>query len=180
MSWWVESGVLDEGDVQKVHGRGSCRTGLGTTDLEIYKVSLYSSLHKFTASWCCLMNAYNGGWMISVVLSDISAGNPQSTQPAVKVRQFYMLKLQCPCPISLCSESVLNTPILILPNKLNQRTGRISCQTHNSLSSQPARRSGHSEKSLVNWFRTWSVSDKHPETGELQRMISGGALGKFR
>lgn len=94
--------------------------------LEIYKVSLYSSLHRFTASWCRLMNAYNGGWMIGVVLSDISVGNPQSTQLAVKVRQFYMLKLQCPCPISLCSESGLNTPILILPNKLNQRTGRRS------------------------------------------------------
>jgi len=121
---------------------------------------------------------------VCVVLSGISSGNPQPTQPAVKVRQFYMLKLQCPCPISLCSESGLNTPILILPNKLNQwtgsRSGERSCQRHNSLSSQPVKRSGHSEKSLVNWFRTWSVSDKHPKTEELQRMISGGVLGKFR
>ncbi len=30
----MESGVLDKGDIQKVQGRGACRTGLGTTDLD--------------------------------------------------------------------------------------------------------------------------------------------------
>lgn len=49
--------------------------------------------------------------------------NPLPTQAAVKVRQFYMVRLQCPCPISLWSEAGLNMPILILPNKLNH-TGR--------------------------------------------------------
>ncbi len=29
----MESGVLDKGDVQKMQGRGSSRTGLGSTDL---------------------------------------------------------------------------------------------------------------------------------------------------
>ncbi len=31
MSWWVESGVLDKGDIQKVQGRRASRTGLGST-----------------------------------------------------------------------------------------------------------------------------------------------------
>ncbi len=31
MSWWVEPGVLDKGDIQKVQGRGASRTGLGTS-----------------------------------------------------------------------------------------------------------------------------------------------------
>ncbi len=30
----MESGVLDKGDIQKVQGRGSSRTGLGSTGLE--------------------------------------------------------------------------------------------------------------------------------------------------
>ncbi len=29
----MESGVLDKGDIQKMQGRGSSRTGLGSTDL---------------------------------------------------------------------------------------------------------------------------------------------------
>ncbi len=33
MSWWFESGVLDEGDMQNVQGRGASRTGLKTTEL---------------------------------------------------------------------------------------------------------------------------------------------------
>ena len=45
--------------------------------------------------------------------------SPWATQTAVKVRQFNMVRLQCPCPISLWSEAGLNMPILILPNKLN-------------------------------------------------------------
>ncbi len=37
-SWWVDSGVLDKGDIQKVQGRGASRTGLGSTALDkIYK-----------------------------------------------------------------------------------------------------------------------------------------------
>ncbi len=31
MSWWVESGVIDEGDIQNVQGWGYSRTGLRTT-----------------------------------------------------------------------------------------------------------------------------------------------------
>lgn len=50
--------------------------------------------------------------------------NPLPTQAAVKVRRFYMVRLQCPCPISLWSEAGLNMPILILPNKLNHAVGR--------------------------------------------------------
>ncbi len=34
MSWWFESGVLDEGDMQNVQGRGASRTGLKTTALD--------------------------------------------------------------------------------------------------------------------------------------------------
>lgn len=135
-----------------------------------------------TSSWCHSLNPKTRTkWIdVCVVLSGAHCRHSQCTQPAVKVRQFYTSKRQCPCPISLRSESGLNMPILILPNKLNQQTGRkkerSSCQTHNSLSSQPARRPGHFEKSLVNWFRTWSVFDKYPKTEEL---ISGGASGKF-
>lgn len=58
------------------------------------------------------------------------SGNPQPNQPAVKVRQFYMVKLQCPCPISLWSEPGPNVPILILPNKLNQGIARGAGESH--------------------------------------------------
>lgn len=51
--------------------------------------------------------------------SSTLCSNPLPTQAAVKVRWFYMVRLQCPCPISLWSEAGLNMPILILPNKLN-------------------------------------------------------------
>lgn len=97
------------------------------------------------------------------------SGNPQPNQPAVKVRQFYMVKLQCPCPISLWSEPGLNVPILILPNKLNQGIARGAGESHpvrhtSVPPSLPAKRSGHLERRVVNWFRMWEVSDKHPKT----------------
>ncbi len=47
-SWWVESGVLDKGDIQNVQGRGSSRTGLGSTDLKHYlTTSLLRTICRF-------------------------------------------------------------------------------------------------------------------------------------
>lgn len=88
--------------------------------------------------------------------------NPLPTQAAVKVRQFYTVRLQYPCPISLWSELGLNMPILILPNKLNhavgaQRWGRAlrgggcSCQTGSAaLCLLQSRRPG---RRIINWIR---------------------------
>ncbi len=51
MSWWMESGVLGEGDIQNVQGRGSSRTGLETSGLgdpqtlHILDVSLTGHTH---------------------------------------------------------------------------------------------------------------------------------------
>ncbi len=42
MSWWFESGVLDDGDMLKnVQGRGASRTGLKTTDLDYLNVKIW-------------------------------------------------------------------------------------------------------------------------------------------
>lgn len=104
-------------------------------------------------------------------------GNPQPNQPAVKVRQFYMVKLQCPCPISLWTEPGLNVPILILPNKLNQGIGRGAGESHPvrytpALPSLPAKRSGRLERRVVNWFRMWEVcltsNQRHCNEGNQQ------------
>ncbi len=39
-SWWVESGVLDKGDIQKVQGKGFSRTGLGSTAVHYCRSSM--------------------------------------------------------------------------------------------------------------------------------------------
>ncbi len=39
----VESGVSDKQDIQNVQGRGACRTGLKTTDLN-YKMDLVDAI----------------------------------------------------------------------------------------------------------------------------------------
>ncbi len=44
MSWWVESSVLDEGDIQNVQGRGSSRTGLKTPALGLLHVIIHNLL----------------------------------------------------------------------------------------------------------------------------------------
>ncbi len=50
-SWWVESGVLEKGDIQNVQGYGSSRTGLGSTDLKYrimnFVLSLFKSWHHY-------------------------------------------------------------------------------------------------------------------------------------
>ncbi len=51
MSWWVESGVSDKGDIQNVQGRGACRTGLKTTARVLIK-SLWHTLVKMSQWYC--------------------------------------------------------------------------------------------------------------------------------
>lgn len=106
------------------------------------------------------------------------SGNPQPNQPAVKVRHFYMVKLQCPCPISLWTEPGLNVPILILPDKLNQGIGRGAGESHPvkhipALPSLPAKRSGHLERRVVNWFRMWEVCLTSTPRHTVMRETSG-------
>lgn len=95
--------------------------------------------------------------------------NPLPTQAAVKVRRFYMVRLQCPCPISLWSEAGLNMPILILPNKLNHAVGRRGegecwrcwdgwVEGREGSSCQPGLAalcqvwSGHPRRRIINWL----------------------------
>ncbi len=46
----MESGVLDKGDIQKVQGRGSSRTGLGSTELEQYPATNKINCTSFIVS----------------------------------------------------------------------------------------------------------------------------------
>ncbi len=65
MSWWVESGVLDKGDTQKVQGRGASRTGLKTTDLDKVLNPSFSSTVPISALcyWPTLFStSYKNVW----------------------------------------------------------------------------------------------------------------------